>query len=370
MPTLKRIKGALRQLLASEPKLSNPHGPPVSVEAGGVTARCDRAFPPEPSFRAAWDSLHGRTAGATTFTSATWQIDGVGPTLPANTLRLITAWNGPALAAVLPLEYRPSGFIESAGLAVSDYLDPLFDDSMAEPAWRAILRLLREEWDSDLKAITLHNVRDASHARALLPRIASEEGFACENALIDSSAVLQLPPRWEEYLASLDGHERKELRRKIRKAQEQGGATLNVIDASRDLSQASLDWVTTALNLIEAADPSKKEWFGLNVRPLITRIGERLLSEGRMRLLILMCQARPAACLIEFPSSAGPLLYNSGFDPAFKHLSAGAVTFGLAIQNAIENHHQVFDMLRGQHGYKYQLGAKDQPLYRLSLHPR
>jgi CelD/BcsL family acetyltransferase involved in cellulose biosynthesis len=89
-----------------------------------------------------------------------------------------------------------------------------------------------------------------------------------------------------------------------------------------------------------------------------------------MRLLILMIEDRPAACLIEFPSADGPLLYNSGFDPAFKQYSAGAVTFGLGIQNAISERHKVFDMLRGQHGYKYQLGAKDRPLYRLSLHPR
>jgi CelD/BcsL family acetyltransferase involved in cellulose biosynthesis len=260
------------------------------------------------------------------------------------------------------MELVPSGFLETAGLAVSDYLDPL---AAEEPAvWSAILQLLAHLWDRPLKAVTLHNVRAESAARTILPAIAPGLGFVVEEAPLDAAARIELPATWEAYLGALDAHERKELRRKIRKAQEQGGATLFICDETN----FKAEHLTTSLDLIEAADESKREWFGANVRPLLERTGEQLIREGRLRLLMLWLSDRPGACILDFPSCSGPMLYNSGFEPALREFSPGVVTFGLAIKDAIERKCATFDMLRGQHAYKYKLGAKDYLLQRLSLH--
>ena len=360
--TLSRLKSTVRSLFAGGLKVSATDGPPAeSVEAGGLTATCYREWPP---INEQWNALWAASPSATTFNSPTWQHLAVGPTLRPHSLRLITVTRSDQLLAVLPLELVPSGFLESAGLAVSDYLDPLAADDPA--VWSAILQLFNHLWDHQLKAVTLHNVRGESPVRTILSEIAPTAGFIVEEAPLDAAARIQLPGAWDDYLASLDAHERKELRRKIRKAEEQGGARLFISDRSN----FHPDHLTASLDLIEAADESKREWLRTNVRPLLQRTGEQLVREGRLRLLILRLSGRSAACILDFPSRSGPLLYNSGFDPSQRALSPGVVTFGLAIKDAIERKCPVFDMLRGQHPYKYKLGAADHPLYRLSLRPK
>jgi len=113
---------------------------------------------------------------------------------------------------------------------------------------------------------------------------------------------------------------------------------------------------------------TKGEWFAMNVRPMLVQIASTLAREGRLRLLMLMLGETPAAALLEFPSARGPLLYNSGYDPNQRQWSPGAVMFGLALKEAIENKAQVFDLLRGREEYKYRLGAVDDPLFRISIH--
>jgi CelD/BcsL family acetyltransferase involved in cellulose biosynthesis len=212
--------------------------------------------------------------------------------------------------------------------------------------------------------VTFHNVRHDSPCRELLPNAAAAHGLTCDQTIVNNAARIKLPPTWDNYLESLDSHERKELRRKIRKAEEQAQGKLVVMDG-QNWDESRLN---TALDLVQAADATKGEWFAMNVRPMLIRIAPTLAREGRLRLLTLMLGESPAAALFEFPSPRGPLLYNSGYDPSQRQWSPGAVMFGLALKQAIENHAAVFDLLRGREEYKYRLGAVDDQLFRISIH--
>jgi CelD/BcsL family acetyltransferase involved in cellulose biosynthesis len=366
MPAVfEQIKKSLRSIIGGELKISASSGPAIhAVERMGIRAECHRQWPNDTRFRDAWNLLSELSSNATTFTSSTWQHDAVGPTVREGALRLIAAWRGDLLVAVLPMEITPTGFLENTGHAVSDYLDPLVNPAFEAEVWGAVIALVAELWDRELKAMTLHNIRNDAACRQLLPNASAAAGLTCDQTIVSQSARIKLPPTWEAYLESLDGHERKELRRKIRKAEEQAGARLVVIDGeSWDESR-----LMQALDLIEAADATKGEWLKVHVRPLMTRVGSQLAREHRMRLLMLMLGETPAAALFDFPSKRGPLLYNSGYDPAQRQWSPGAVMFGLALKNAIEGGAPLFDLLRGTESYKYKMGAKDDPLFRISIH--
>jgi CelD/BcsL family acetyltransferase involved in cellulose biosynthesis len=366
MPAVfEQFKKSIRRIVGGELKISAPAGPPVhTIERSGISATCQRQWPTHQAFAEGWDRLSQVCSHATTFTSRIWQQNGVGQTLHPSALRLITATKGDQLVALLPMEFTPTGFLESTGHAVSDYLDPLVDPAHEAEAWAAIITLLDDLWDRELKAITLHNIRQDSPCREIVANAAGAHGLTCDQTVVNNAARIKLPPTWEGYLESLDSHERKELRRKIRKAEEQAQARLVVFDgANWDESR-----LARAFELIEAADATKGEWFAMHVRPMLTSIGATLARESRMRLLMLMLGETPAAALLEFPSPRGPLLYNSGYDPAQRQWSPGAVMFGLALKEAIENGGQYFDLLRGREEYKYRLGAVDDPLFRISIH--
>ena len=360
--SLSRWAGRLRGLFAGELKLSAPGTAQHRVDAGDLTVGCYTDWGGD-GLRAAWDGLSGRTRLATTFQSSTWLLDGVGPTVRPGALRLFTVKQQDKLLAVVPFELTENGFLDNAGYNVSDYLDPLVDEAAGPEAWRGSLTILAELWDRNIRGLTLHNVRPEAPTRQILQSLAPEFGFVCDEVVISNAARLKLPASWDEYLETLDGHERKELRRKIRKAETQANARLTVIDQS-NFEPAHL---STALDLIEAASQEKGEWLRTHVRPLMQRVGAQLVNEGRMRMHMLMLNETPGACIIEFPCTQGPLLYNSGFDPNQRQWSPGAVTFGMLIRDSIARGSQVVDFLRGREEYKYRLGAVDEPLYRLSL---
>ena len=366
MPAVfEQIKKSIRKIVGGELKISAAAGPAVqTVEHMGFHASCHRQWPTHSAFVAGWDRLSQVCSHATPFSSRTWQQEGISPTMRPGALRLITITRGEELLAVLPMEFTPTGFLESIGHATSDYLDPLVDPALQPQAWAAILALLDDLWDRELKAVTFHNVRHDSPAREILPNAAAAHGLTCDQTVVNNAARIKLPPTWENYLDSLDSHERKELRRKIRKAEEQAKAQLFIMD-NTNWDESRLN---TALNLVEAADATKGEWFAMNVRPMLVKIAFALAREGRLRLLMLMLGEVPAAALFEFSSPSGPLLYNSGYDPNQRQWSPGAVMFGLALKEAIENKAQVFDLLRGREEYKYRLGAVDDPLFRISIH--
>jgi CelD/BcsL family acetyltransferase involved in cellulose biosynthesis len=350
------IRQALRRIFRKE-----PHFEPLEMK--GLVGRCHTSWPVEASFRAAWDDLLVCCPWATTFQSAIWQRDGIGPTLQPGRLRLLTVSREQRLLAVVPMQLTRGGFLETTGYAVSDYLDPLVDLWNEEDSWRMILRLILQQWDRRMRGVTFHNMRPGLRCQVVLPALATEAGFVCEWERVGTVARLKLPATWEAYLDLLDPHERKELRRKMRKAQSQADARLHIID-NGNFDPESL---MRAMDLMESTDQSKRQWLGWHVRPLLMRVGRQLIVEGGMRLLFLLFGQTPAACLIELSSRRGPLLYNGGFDAAWREYSPGIVTFGLAIQEAIERGAEVFDLLRGQEGYKYRLGATDEPLYRLVL---
>ena len=58
------------------------------------------------------------------------------------------------------------------------------------------------------------------------------------------------------------------------------------------------------------------------------------------------------------------LLYNSGYDPAYASLSVGLLSKALCLRDALERGLRAVDFLRGHEPYKYDLGGRDQPVYR------
>lgn len=90
-------------------------------------------------------------------------------------------------------------------------------------------------------------------------------------------------------------------------------------------------------------------------------------NHWEIHICFLNIEGKSAAGLITFESAASTLAYNSGFDPAFSFYSAGFLLHAFKIKEAIEKKKKTYDFLRGGERYKYDLGAKDLRLYKISL---
>jgi CelD/BcsL family acetyltransferase involved in cellulose biosynthesis len=86
-----------------------------------------------------------------------------------------------------------------------------------------------------------------------------------------------------------------------------------------------------------------------------------------MEVLMLRVLGEPVCGLLQFRGKDGPMLYNLGYDSRKKEWSPGIVATAMAIRRAIAQGFGVYDLLRGREQFKYRLGAKDRPLYKVTL---
>lgn len=361
-----RLRGMLRTMVPAALKISHPGDSPFPpVERNGLIAVARRDWPDDPNFLAQWRDLMTRCESASVFQGPTWQEAIVDEFVPAGQFRLITVQRDEQLLAVLPLCLSTTSTLESPGKWVSDYLDPLVDDDAHDECWSVILELLASIWDWSLTSVRLHHVRENSKLRDTLPELSFEYGFEYLKTPPESESALHIPlsGSWEDYLKQLDGHERKEIKRKMKNAQAKGRSVWSIVAGSEDLDR-SLD---CALAAMCQASASKADFSHEILAPFLRIVLPRMARDGDFYINELWIEDRPVSWLLCFRSRHGPMIYNTGYDHGMRHWSPGAVSFALAIQDAIEAGFPTFNLLRGDEDYKKRLGALETPLYTVTL---
>jgi CelD/BcsL family acetyltransferase involved in cellulose biosynthesis len=361
-----RMRSALRALMPAALKIAQSHGSDFEpMERDGLTARCYRDWPENPEFISKWQSLLSRNLNSTLFCSPTWQAAVVNEFVPAGQFRLITVSRGEDLLAVLPLGLNTASMLETPGRWVTDYLDPLIDSSATEECWAIILDMLNDLWDWSVIGVQLQNIRGNSPLREILKNLSPKFGFEYEERVAMMAPYIPLPKTWDEYLASLDGHERKEIKRKIRNAQTKGQMRWLTLTKWEEMSEA----FERALSGMRQAESLKADFTEEILLGYLRRLCPKLSAQGDFYVQELWVDGKASAWLLCLRSAQGPMIYNTSYDFAQKQWSPGIVSFSMAIQDAIAAGNPIFNLLRGGEEYKKRLGAKDMELFRVTLQP-
>jgi CelD/BcsL family acetyltransferase involved in cellulose biosynthesis len=221
----------------------------------------------------------------------------------------------------------------------------------------AVLRSLGEEPWSELE---LWALRGDSPTYAALSAACERLGMTCERDVEDVCPQLDLPGDWEEYLAGLDKKDRHELRRKLRKLSQGGEPELEVLTTAAEVTAAMDDFVRQH----KSSRSDKETFMTEQMERFFRRVVPALAEESAVEMIFLKLGGVRAACVLCFRTDGDILLYNSGYEPAYAGLSVGLLSKALALKRAIELGMKRFVFLRGAEPYKYDLGAKDLPVYR------
>ena len=257
---------------------------------------------------------------------------------------------------------RSDGALSFIGdAAICDFMDVLVDPVKADEAYRDLWQqLCAEEWSE----IELWGLMASSPTRERIKAFAAEKGYAVSEELEAVAPRLSLPDSWEGYLASLGKKDRHELRRKIRKLYESGaGVTFDVLSTQADV----VGGMDEFLELHTRSRADKTDFMTPDMETFFRRMASAMAAEGLVRLFMLRINGKPAASVLCFDAGSHLYLYNSGYDPEFSSLSVGLVSKALCLQWAIDNGMAGLDFLRGDEPYKYDMGAKDQEIYRIRL---
>jgi CelD/BcsL family acetyltransferase involved in cellulose biosynthesis len=87
-------------------------------------------------------------------------------------------------------------------------------------------------------------------------------------------------------------------------------------------------------------------------------------ADHTLRLGMLKLNQVHIAATLCFDHRDETYLYNSGYNPAYRLLSAGLLSKYYSIRDSIEKNKRRYDFLRGAERYKYHLGGSEIQLFR------
>ena len=270
---------------------------------------------------------------------------------------LLRVSNGARSCALVPLMREADTITFAGNTSICDYMDIVGADEDRTATLEAVLRSLGEEPWSEL---VLWALRADSPTLKALPGVCTSLGLSCETEVEDVCPQLDLPGDWEEYLAGLDKKDRHELRRKLRKLSQGGEPELEVLTTAEDVTAGMDDF----LKQHKTSRSDKETFMTPQMEGFFRRVVPALATEGGVEMIFLKLGGVRAACVLCFRTDGDLLLYNSGYERAYAGLSVGLLSKAMALQRAIEQGIRRFDFLRGAEPYKYDLGARDVPVYR------
>lgn len=270
------------------------------------------------------------------FLATWWEQRGTGELIPSDT--------GDSVAVLTVND----DVVEFAGEAdLTDYHSPL--GSSQVPALAKVVAELPSRYQLVLDSLPTEAcgaVRAALHAVGLATEVEEHE----------ASAVLLLPPTFDDYLMSIGKKERHELRRKRRRFDnERGTATLE--------RRTGRDAVRLFAELHRRSSGDKGSFMTDSMEEFFFALHEQA---GGVIDMLVDPSGDVASAVFLFESNNATYLYNSAFNPDVGHLSPGNVMLSHLIEQAIEQEHRVFDFLKGKETYKFRLGAEARPLFRVS----
>jgi CelD/BcsL family acetyltransferase involved in cellulose biosynthesis len=319
----------------------------------GPDAGCTPRAPAELS--GAWSRLAERRSPASIFLTPEW----IAVAREHDSAEAVTLAVGDPPDGIAALAREPDGTLRFAGGELTDEQDVVA--SAGTPQQRVVASAVARWIASESpRRVHFEYVPEATPTLDAMEMVLGARGYRVDRSRLVTSPRMSLPDTFETYVQSLGKKERHELRRKIRRVENATHATFRwAADAERG---ATLDrfFALHRLSRGEKADFMKPD-----VERFFRDIADALAPLGWLRLGVLRAHDEDAAVLFALAYRGTLALYNAAYDPSLASLSIGIVSHAWAIREAIREHFDTYDLLRGDEPYKYDLGGTDRWLGRL-----
>ena len=215
--------------------------------------------------------------------------------------------------------------------------------------WQIIINYFKKE---SVRQIRLDYVRNDSLVYKIYSKLAVKQQV---------SPFINLPSCWDDYLGLLDRIKRKELKRKLKRLATQNYSFV----FSAPVNHENLE---EFVRLHRLSDATKEKFMSADMKKFFLQMATAALLLPRAHLAFLRFNNTNVSSVLYFVTEDKQiLLYNSGFDPQYGYYSVGLLLKALMIKTSIESGLIVFDFLRGNERYKYDLGAHDRILYQIKI---
>ena len=307
-----------------------------------------------------WERILPRSPASAVFAAPwwhkTWWDNFGGDRRP----RIMSVRESDDLLGIAPLMSDGAALTFLGDRDLTDYLDFVVPDGAAERFFPALWERLTEMSWSELD---LPSLPTGSLALAHLPPLAESAGMSVEIAESETTPKARLPATWDDFLAGLRKKDRHELRRKLRRLDRESDYRQYAAETGDALADSMGDF----FRLLKASRDDKRAFMTEPRERFFTDIAREASARGAFRLYFLEVDGERVAGCICFDVGDDSLLYNSGYDPAYYKLSVGLLNKALAMRSAIEDGRGVFNFLKGNERYKYNLGGRDESVFDMRI---
>ena len=308
-----------------------------------------------------WEKILPLSATNTVFVSPWWHKTWWDNFGEGSDSLILSVSDDDQLLGIAPLMTSSNGTLTFLGdKDLSDYFDFVVPRNTEDRFYPALLEYLSElDWTN----FDLPSLPSGSPTLERLPELAREKGWEVSVEEEETTPKAELPGSWDEFLAGLRKKDRHELRRKIRR--------LDRESENRQYSAANGDSLDGSMRefftLLRASREDKNEFLTPDREKFFLDMAHELASRDQFRLYFLEVDGEKVAACICFDYGDDFLLYNSGYEPAYSRLSVGLINKALSIRTAIEENRKVFNFLKGNERYKYNLGGRDEAVFHMSV---
>jgi CelD/BcsL family acetyltransferase involved in cellulose biosynthesis len=241
-----------------------------------------------------------------------------------------------------------------------DYLDLIVAPGKSPVFLECLLRTLSQ---SNIRTLDLFPVHPESIIfNEILPLIRNLK-IPLKIDAVSCTYEMQLPPTWGLYLKILSGHQRHEVRRKMKRAEESGLLRFQEVLGHSEISRSMdcfIEW-------FRRYHSGKALFMDLNRERFFRELARNLEEREMLRLFLLEINQRPAAMTFCMEYRHVLYLYNNAYDPGFKAFNTGTLSKVLSIREGIYRGLKSFSFLKGEEPYKRHLGGRSIPLYRIII---
>lgn len=325
--------------------------------------------------REEWDELVEASEPACVFLTWEWLHTWWKHLAGDRRLSIVAVRRGSELVALAPFclqprslsRARPFSALEflGSGFVGSDYLDVIVRKGSSAEVRQALTSWMA----GTSRPLKLTNLRKGESVVAGVLAGLREKGWTAAETKTNICPFIPLAgTTWDSYLASLGTEHRYNFNRKWRRLNRDYEVSFEQACTPEQCREA-IDLLIAQHNTRWRARGGSDAFHATGLVDFHRDWTQVALQRGWLRLYVLRLNGKPAACLYGLLYRGTFYFYQSSFDEAYQQASVGLIAMGLAIQSAIGEGAEEYDLLHGDETYKSHWSRHSRDLARLESFP-
>ena len=255
---------------------------------------------------------------------------------------------------IAPMYFKGQVAYFCGGQDLFDYHDFISNQNVNKD----LIKQLFDEILDKINLVELNSIVSGSKLHKYIIELEKEYEINYINE--DVCPIIKLPNTFENYLLQLSKKNRHEIRRKIRKFE--NNLEFEIVETDSNNVEEHLIEFLRLMKL----NPEKRNFLNQSRIEFMSRVIKYAILSNTGNLTFIKIKNEMVATSFEFKNNDKLFVYNSGYNDNFSEYSVGLLNHIYNIKNKVSKY-KFIDFLRGSEEYKYRIGCINQDLITIKI---